>query len=113
MWFRTATEGLRHLFPVSKAVAAYTGGSQPGREVCANIPLSTEEVLIKVPSPGFYVCVLTNQGRYSELKVFADDNPELISISYTTWDTVAATPTPTPTIPIATPTPAPVPSNGY
>ena len=97
IWFRAATEGLRHLLPMEGAKAAYMGGNQPGRDGCVTAELSAEEVLIKVPSPGFYVCVLTNEGRYSELQVFADADPKKINIRYTTWEAVASIPTPTPT----------------
>ena len=104
IWYRTATEGLRYILPVEGAKAAYMGSNQPGRDGCVAAPLSAEEVLIKVPfkgpSPGFWYCVLTNEGRYSELQVFADVDPKKISISYTTWEadaTSATTPTPAPT----------------
>ena len=56
IWFRAATEGLRYLAPVSGAKAAYMGGNRPRKDGCAVAPLSTDEVLIKVPSPGF-MCV--------------------------------------------------------
>ena len=95
--FRAATEGLRHFAPVSGAKAGYMGGNRPGYDGCVVAKYSTAEVLIKVPSPGFYVCVLTNEGRYSEPQVFTDADPGRVTLLYTTWAAVASTPTPTPT----------------
>ena len=87
IWFRAATEGLRYVAPVSGAEAAYKGGFPQGKDGCVAASLSTDEVLIKVfPAPGFYVCVLTYEGRYSDLQVYADVDAETITISYTTWE---------------------------
>ena len=86
IWFRAATDRLRFLAPVNGARAEYMGGNPPGRDGCANASFSADEVAIKVPSPGFYVCVLTNAGRYSELRVYTDGAAGSLRVSFTTWE---------------------------
>lgn len=86
IWFRASTGQVHYLAPVNGAKAEYRGGSPPGRDGCATASYSTGEVLIKVPSPGFYVCVLTNEGRYSELRVYSGEDAGSVRVTFTTWE---------------------------
>jgi hypothetical protein len=49
------------------------------------IRLTTEDALIKAPA-SFYVCIVTGEGRFTEIQVFTDTDSASMSITVTTWE---------------------------
>ena len=78
-----------YLSPRNGAKIAIVGATSVGINGCKTAILSNNRIDINDLSEGTYVCVLTNQGRFSEFRVNEPYNPSTgaIIITYTTWGT--------------------------
>jgi hypothetical protein len=75
------------LVPVGGAMISYTDGSQRNYAGCSTATFSTTPVPISSISPGQYLCVQTNEGRISELKINSIGAIlRVLSVDYTTWE---------------------------
>lgn len=89
IWFEATTDTERYLVPVFGITMAIV--STEGYSSCTSATLSTAKINIDDLHADTLVCVLTNEGRYSQFRVL-EDVPEspteinLLSISYTTWE---------------------------
>ena len=88
VWFRAETATERYIVPQNDASMAIVGTVSVGRDGCVSAPLSTEQIDINNLPEGTYVCVLTNQGRYSQFRINAPigPSPGTLFIGYTTWE---------------------------
>ncbi len=87
IWFEAVTATQRYVTPVNGARIAKAGMTSIGRNGCAAAPLSSTRININDLPIGSYVCVRTNQGRYSQFRVNAavGPSPGTLVIGYTTW----------------------------
>ena len=88
IWFEAETATERYVTPTNGAMIAAVGTSSIGREGCAAAPLSNSRIPIQSLPAGAYVCVRTNQGRFSQFRVNAavGPSPGVLQIEYTTWE---------------------------
>jgi eukaryotic-like serine/threonine-protein kinase len=88
IWFEAETATRRFLAPQNKAQIAAVGRQSVGRDGCAKAALGSAKIPIETLPAGSYVCVRTNQGRYSELRVMANvgPSPGKLDVEYTTWE---------------------------
>jgi len=88
-WFVAETATKRYLSPSNGAKMAIVGTTSVGINGCKTAKLLQNRIDINDLSEGTYVCVLTNQGRYSEFRVDEPINPSpgALIITYTTWET--------------------------
>lgn len=84
--FSGVTGQISYLDPVNGAKSEYKGGNPPGKEGCVRASYSTDTLFLKPQSPGLYVCVLTNEGRYSEVRVYTDEDGESVRLTFITWE---------------------------
>ncbi len=87
IWFEAVTATERYVAAWSGAVIANAGSRSVGRDDCAAMALSPTRIPIDDLPVGTYVCVRTNEGRYSQFRVDAPVGPSAgrLRISYTTW----------------------------
>ncbi len=75
------------LTPVNGAQISFAGGAQRNQAGCAAAAYSPAPVPFASLAVGFYLCVRTNEGRFSEIRI---NNIGLIlrilSVSFTTWN---------------------------
>ncbi len=88
IWFEAVTATARFVTPTSGVVIAKMGTSPVGKSGCAAAALSSARIDINNLPVGTYVCVRTNQGRYSQFRVDAavGPSPGTLVIGFTTWD---------------------------
>lgn len=88
-WFVAETATKRYLSPSNGVKMAIVGTTSVGINGCKTAKLLQNRIDINDLSEGTYVCVLTNQGRYSEFRVDEPINPSpgALIITYTTWET--------------------------
>jgi hypothetical protein len=88
IWFEAVTAAERYVTPRNGATMAKVGTTAVGRSDCAAAPLSASRIHVNDLPEGTYVCVRTNQGRYSEFRVNAPigPSPGTLKIGYTTWE---------------------------
>ncbi len=74
------------LVPINGAAISFTNGAQRGYAGCSAAAFSGTPVTTSSISVGDYLCVRTNEGRISELRVTGIGAIlGVLSISYTTW----------------------------
>ncbi len=88
IWFQGVTATTRYVTPWSGVLIAKMGTSPVGKSGCAAAALSSARIDINNLPVGTYVCVRTNQGRYSQFRVDAavGPSPGTLVIGFTTWD---------------------------
>jgi hypothetical protein len=87
IWFEAATPAERYLTPWNGTLLALVGTVAPGSSGCQSASYSSNKIAIADLPEGTYVCVQTNEGRYSQVRIEAPvgPSPGTLSISYTTW----------------------------
>jgi hypothetical protein len=86
-WFEAATPTDRYITPWNGTQIALVGTHAPGLSGCQSASYSSNKIAIAELPVGTYVCVQTNEGRYSQVRIDAPvgPSPGTLSISYTTW----------------------------
>jgi hypothetical protein len=86
-WFEAATPTARYVTPWNGTQIALVGTVAPGLSGCQSAGYSSNKIAIADLPAGTYVCVQTNEGRYSQVRIDAPvgPSPGMLSISYTTW----------------------------
>ncbi len=87
IWFEAVTATERYVTPRNGAVLAPVGTTSVGRDGCANAALTSARIPIGDLPVGSYVCVRTNEGRFSQFRVNQPvaPSPGELRIGYTTW----------------------------
>lgn len=87
IWFQAQTATQRYLVPRGGAQMSISGRRNRGLAGCSSARYSSGRVSIRDIPVGTYVCVKTNEGRYSEFRVNAPvgPSPGTLQIGYTTW----------------------------
>ena len=87
IWFEAQTAAQRYVTPRNDAKIVVVGTSSVGYDGCRSAALSTNRIHVNHLPVGTYVCVLTNEGRYSQFRVNAPigASPGKLKIGYTTW----------------------------
>ena len=87
IWFEAKTATRRFITPRNGARIAIAGRRSIGLAGCKQRPLRNTPIPIRSIPVGTYVCVKTNQGRYSQFRVnrAAGPSPGNIHLGYTTW----------------------------
>ena len=90
IWFHALTDDERYIEPTDGADIAKVGTRSVGLEGCMAAPLSSTKIDINDLPEGTYVCVLTNEGRFSQFRVNAPvgPSPGTLNVGYTTWEKV-------------------------
>ncbi len=87
IWYHAVNATTRYLEPANGATMAKVSGSV-GKNGCMSAPLSSSPINFTNLPVGTYVCVHTNEGRYSQFRVNAlfGPAPSTLRIGYTTWE---------------------------
>jgi eukaryotic-like serine/threonine-protein kinase len=87
IWFEAATSAERYLTLWNGMQIALVGTHAPELSGCQSASYSSNPIAISDLPEGTYVCVQTNEGRYSQVRIEATvgPSPGTLSISYTTW----------------------------
>lgn len=87
IWFQAVTATQRYLVPRGGAEMSISGRRNRGLAGCSTARYSAGRISIRDIPVGTYVCVRTNEGRYSEFRVNArvGPSPGTLRIGYTTW----------------------------
>jgi len=90
IWFEALTATERYVTPRNRAKIAKVGTRSVGSVGCMATSLSSSKIDINDLPEGTYVCVLTNEGRFSQFRVNAPvgPSPGTLSVGYTTWEKV-------------------------
>jgi hypothetical protein len=86
-WFEAATPTERYVTPWNGTQIALVGTVAPGLSGCQSASYSSNKIAIADLPVGTYVCVQTNEGRYSQVRIEAPvgPSPGTLSISFITW----------------------------
>ena len=86
--FQWATRTDRFIKPINGSKIAKWGSKFIGYYGCTNAPLTADRIHLELLKEGKHLCLLTNEGRYSEIRidVFPEPIVGTLVISYTTWD---------------------------
>lgn len=87
--FALTSTGRRYLKPESVRVRiGKVEKKEPDFARCAKTATSSKPIEISLLTEGTYVCVRTNEGRYSQFRVNAPvgRSPGKLRIGYTTWE---------------------------
>jgi hypothetical protein len=86
-WFEAATPTERYVTPWNGTQIALVGTVAPGLSGCQSASYSSNKIAIADLPVGAYICVQTNEGRYSQVRIEAPvgPSPGTLSISYITW----------------------------
>jgi beta-lactam-binding protein with PASTA domain len=87
IWFEAVTATERYLTPQNRSLIAVVR-QRIAPEVCAQATLSAARIPIRDLPQSTYVCVRTNQGRFSAFRVneAVGPSPGTLKISYVTWN---------------------------
>lgn len=94
LWFQAVTATERYLTPRNGTRLAIVGRRPTDLRGCQQANLSSNKLPMSQLTTGTYVCVLTNEGRYSQFQVTqaAGSSPGQLNIRYTTWKTPPQSP---------------------
>jgi hypothetical protein len=86
-WFEAATPIERYVTPWNGTQIALVGTVAPGLSGCQSASYSSNKIAIADLPVGTYVCVQTNEGRYSQVRIEAPvgPSPGTLSIGFITW----------------------------
>ena len=87
IWFQAKTATDRYITPRNGAKIAVAGTTSVNLRGCKNLNVSTRSIPLRSAPVGTYVCVKTDQGRYSQFRVNqrVGRSPGTLHIGYTTW----------------------------
>lgn len=88
VWFAAATATQRSLEPVNGALIAIVGNQSVGLDGCRSAAGYTGQAIdLSHFRAGTYVCVRTNEGRFSQFRVNTAPGPSpgVMEIGFTTW----------------------------
>lgn len=87
IWFQAVTNVKLFLKPRNGAQISFNGGAQRGFAGCSTATYSTNRIPLWAVPVGSYVCVKTNKGRFSEIRLnnLTAGSPKTMKIGYTTW----------------------------
>lgn len=87
IWFQAKTATDRYITPRNKALIGIAGTRSINREGCAAMKLSKRSISLHDAPEGTYICVKTNEGRYSQFRINAPvgRSPGALEIGFTTW----------------------------
>lgn len=87
IWFQAATATKRYITPRNGAVMAVAGSRSVNLAGCQRLRLSSRRIPLASVPVGTYVCVKTEQGRYSQFRVnqAVAPSPGVLHIGFTTW----------------------------
>ncbi len=88
-WFEAVTAWEMYIVPRNGARIWLGDGSNRGYAGCSSGgPYTTARVPIGSLPVGTYVCVRTNEGRYSQFRVngWGAGYPKTLALGYTTWE---------------------------
>ncbi len=87
IWFEAETRDLLYITPRNGAVLGVGDRSNRGYSGCSAARYSSARVSLRDIPVGSYVCVRTNENRFSQFRVNAISagSPKTLSIGYTTW----------------------------
>ncbi len=88
IWFRAVTADLRYLEPQNGAKIALAGTGGASLQSCKSLTTyTTGQIPLHLLPVGMYVCVITDEGRYSSFRVNSAPGPSpgTMEIGYTTW----------------------------
>lgn len=87
IWFEAETATERYITPWGNVKLAAAGMSPPGFKGCRDAFLSRSRIDINELPVGSYICVLTNEGRHSQVRIDAPvgESPGTLEIDYITW----------------------------
>ncbi len=108
IWFEADTATLRYITPRNGAKLAVLEESMPDLESCKAAFFTGDRISVRDVSVGTWLCIKTNQGRYSRIRINAPvgPSPGTLNISYTTWEkrgNLSLTTTPPPPAPSSPP----------
>jgi hypothetical protein len=89
VWFEAVTAWEMYLTPRNGARMWVGDGSNRNYAGCASGgPYSGARVALSDVPVGTYICVRTNEGRYSQFRInsISASYPRTLSIGYTTWE---------------------------
>jgi len=88
VWFAADTATERFLEPTNGATLAAMGATEPGLSGCSSALLGAQRLPVGRLQAGVFVCVRTNEGRFSQLKVAqpAGASPGILTVDYVTWN---------------------------
>ena len=69
LWFEAVNDNVRYLVPLNGATAALIGKTSAGYSGCASAYFSRARILVSDSIKGAWICIKTNQGRYSEIEI--------------------------------------------
>lgn len=87
IWFQAKTARDRYITPRNGAKIGVAGRRSVNLRGCKSMRLSSRSIPLSSVPVGTYVCVKTDQGRYSQFRVNRDAgrSPGTLHIGYTTW----------------------------
>jgi len=89
IWFRAFTDTERYLIPQNGASIAIAGDHSIGKGGCQSLHrYTTTQIPVVNFTRDLYVCVKTNEGRYSQFNVVkpAGRSPGKIKLTFVTWN---------------------------
>jgi hypothetical protein len=88
VWFAADTATERFLQPTNGAALAAMGTTAPGLSACTSATLGAQRLPVGRLQAGVFLCVRTNEGRFSQLKVVqpAGASPGILTVEYVTWN---------------------------
>ncbi len=84
IWYQAVSPVEKYLTPRPGAAISFSGGAQRGYAGCSTASYTTNRLPLWTVPIGSYVCVKTNQGRYSEFRLNGFTGTTMI-LGYTTW----------------------------
>ena len=87
IWFQAQTAIKRYVTPRNGASLAIAGRRSINLAGCKRLSYRNQSIALSSIPEGTYVCVKTNQGRYSQFRVnrAVGASPGILHIGYTTW----------------------------
>ena len=87
IWFERETDTNRFITPLDGVTAIIVGTTAPGRAGCATQTLLDDRIDIDALTLGTYLCVRTNQGRVSQVRVtgLPGPSPGTLVVEFTTY----------------------------
>ena len=85
IWYHVVNPLLKLLEPVNGASMWVGGQASQGKAGCAAGPFSTTKIPLLLVQPGAHICVKTDQGRISEMRINGYGGTTM-SLSFTTWN---------------------------
>jgi len=87
IWFQAKTATSRFITPRNGAKIGVAGNRSVNLAGCKRIPLSSRSIPLSAAPVGTYICVKTDQGRYSQFRVNkrVGPSPGKLHIGFTTW----------------------------